>query len=98
MSPLFVVVAVSVRRLHDHVVRLLEQRRIADQRFARLADVAGEHDQRFASRFPHAELQHGRAENVTGVVERHASPIADGNRLAIGHAPNSGSAGRHRLP
>jgi hypothetical protein len=101
------VVAIAVRRLHDDVVRLREDRRIMGQGPRPGANVAGEDDPAAATRLADRDLDHRRTQDVAGVVvpDLHALVQVDG--LLVGDAPEQPHRGRgvlgpverrHRIP
>ncbi|MHC4142179.1 MAG: hypothetical protein ACYSUF_09995, partial [Planctomycetota bacterium] len=61
-------VAVTVGRLHNDVIRFGEDRRVMGQGPGPRADVAGEDDPAAPAGLADHDLDHRRAEDVTGVV------------------------------
>ena len=80
-----VVLAATVGRFDEHVIRVGHRRRIAQDRGARPAEVAREDDHAFRAAFllGDAHTDDGRAEDVPGVDERGMDARRDLDLLAI---------------
>ncbi len=84
--PVLHVIAVAVGRFHDHIVRAREYGGIADQRLAPLANITGEDERGFMVVVACLELDHGRTQDVSRIVQRRAQAVAHGKRFAVRHA------------
>ncbi len=90
VAAMILVRAVAVGGLHDQDVRLLDGRRIAQDRTPRLAEIAAEHELGGLAVFGDPDLDDGRAKDVAGVAEAAAHDrmwreflvVGDGSHLA----------------
>ncbi|MNC25624.1 hypothetical protein D3C75_737210 [compost metagenome] len=80
-------IAIAVGRLHQHHVCLAQRGGVAHQRRAGIAEVAGEHQAAGQAVVVHLQVDDGRAEDVSGVVEGHLDATCHFHGLPVHHWP-----------
>ena len=76
--------AVAVRRLRDDEVGAVDDRRVAQERLVRLAEVAREDELRLLVALLHVDLEDSRAEDVARIAEEDAQVVRQAQLLVIG--------------
>jgi len=85
-------VTVPISRFHHHVVRLPEDGRIMHERLVPLADIAREEELPAASVLAVFQLDHGRPQDVAGIVETGPHVPVQGDILSITDRLDEGKA------
>ena len=85
MIHVFLVMAVSVGALHDHVIRLVNVLGIADQGLVLVADIAGKDDFLRHAVFGGPDLDGRRAQKMAHVRETQGDIAVQLEHLAVSH-------------